>query len=262
MAKKKRKIDKAKVKRTILWTVVTLGILCLLVMSVKRKGRADLEKVLISVKKQEKSQTLVRKEDVVQIIENNLGYSLQNAVLNDLDLREIEASILADPRVRRSEIYLDSRNQLHIYVEQREPLIRVKGETADYYLDENGHQVPKELARTVRVPIVTGLDGAIPEGFPANEERTALNDVFEISKATHDDPFLQALVEQIHVDEGGEVWVIPKIGKEKLLLGDATELDDRMKRLKILYREGMKRSGFNQFAELHFKWKGQVTRKR
>lgn len=262
MAKKQqRHIDKNKVRSFFIWLVLLLGISTLMVLAVNRKGQLELEKVLITVDKAPETQYLLTKKDVVSKIEAYLGYSLRAVTISELNLRELEAILVQDDRVKRTELYLDSDQQLHIYIEQRTPVARVKSATADYYIDDEGATIPLATARVLRVPIVTGLNDVLPDSFPNNKIRTIHNDVYEIARASHSDNFVQALVEQIHVDDNYEVWIIPKIGKEKLLLGDSNELDDRMNRLKILYREGMKRSGFNQYAELHFKWRGQVSRK-
>lgn len=260
MTKRSRSIDKRKVRSVIVWSLLLIAIAALQYGAVGRKADTDLSKVMISINKQDVDQYLIKQADVVSLIEQDLGYALAAVQLRDLDLRRIEDLLAKDDRVARSEIYLDSDDILHIYVLQRKPIARIKGSAVDYYIDNAGHTVQVQDARPVRVPIVTGISTDLPDGFPDNKQRSILNDVYEIAMAAAGDEFLSALVEQIHVDDREEVWIIPKIGDERLLIGDAAELDDRLSRLKIVYREGMQQSGFNQYAELHFKWKGQVTR--
>jgi cell division protein FtsQ len=260
MAKRKINIDKKKVRRTILWSLFLLGIFSLMVLSVQRKSKAELNKVYISIQNNDGSKALLGKKDVVRRIEDYLGYDLAQVEVHNFNLREVEDLLVNDARIHRAEVYLDSDDRLHIYVQSRKALARVKSASNDYYLGSEGTIIPVKGSKILRVPIVTGLETMVPDSFPNNRVKTIHNDVYEISKAASNDEFVEALIEQIHVDDNNEVWVIPKVGKEKLLLGDSQELDDRMKRLKILYKEGMKRSGFNQYAELHLKWRGQVTR--
>ncbi|MEZ4980905.1 MAG: hypothetical protein R2769_04815 [Saprospiraceae bacterium] len=50
------------------------------------------------------------------------------------------------------------------------------------------------------------------------------------------------MVEQIHVHDK-EFVLIPKIGKQKILLGTIDELQDKIDRLKIFYEKVMPREG-------------------
>lgn len=259
MAKRKTHINKARVKRTIIWSFVLIGILTLMFLSVRRKSNVDLEKVYISISKSQGSNALLNKKDIVRKIEGYLGYDLAQVQVHEFNMREVEQLLVNDSRIEKAEVYF-SGAKMHIHVKSRKALARVKTAYEDYYLDVEGKVIPVKGSKILRVPIITGITEMVPDSFPHNKIRTVLNDVYAISKAASEDEFVEALIEQIHVDENHEVWVIPKVGKEKLLLGDSQELDDRMKRLKILYKEGMKRSGFNQYAELHLKWRGQVTR--
>jgi cell division protein FtsQ len=260
MAKRSKSKRNINVKSFVLWSLLLAGIAGLLWLSIQRKKDANLAKVYVSIHKVESEDYVVSQDDVVAIVEAYLGFDLGATVVGDLQLRGIEQRLLQDPRVERAELYLDSNDRLHIYVQQRDPLLRVKGASVDYYIGGDGKAIVSSAARPARVPIVTGYNRELPLNFPNNEEPTILNDVYVMASAAADDVFLSALVEQYHIDEHDEVWLIPKVGQEKLLVGNAEELDDRLTRLKAVYQEGMRAIGNDQYAELHFKWKGQVTR--
>lgn len=261
MAKRnKKKGEHINVRAIIIWSLLLVGIAGLLWMSVQRKKGASLKKVYVSIHKVDSEDYLVSQDDVVAMVEDYLGFDLGATEVGDLQLRGIEERLHLDPRVERAEVYLDSNDRLHIYVQQRDPLLRVKGASVDYYIGGDGKAIVSSAARPARVPIVTGYDRELPPGFPDNEDPTILNDVYIMASAAADDVFLSALVEQYHIDNHDEIWLIPKVGKEKLLVGNAEELEDRLTRLKAVYQEGMRAIGNDRYAELHFKWKGQVTR--
>lgn len=263
MGKPNTHIARGSIRRTIIWIAVIMGILALWYMAVKRKLEMPVTHVKVSIQKPGDQQELINADDVIAIVEDHLGYDLEAALVRELDLRAIEAAMDADPRVHKAELFVDAKDRLQIYVMPKHVVARVKdGAQHDYYIDIDGGIVSATGTRPVRVPIVTGSHLHVPDSFPFNTDRAALNEVYDIALATSQDTFLHSLTEQLHIDSHGELWVIPKVGKERLLLGDAMDLEDRMDRLKIIYREGMPRTGFNQYAELHFKWRGQVLRKK
>ena len=263
MGKQNTHIARGTIRRTIIWSAVIIGILGLWYLAVKRKLEMPVSHIKVSIQKPGDQQELINADDVIGIVEDYLGYDLEAALVRELDLRAIEAVMDADPRVHKAELFVDAKDRLQIYVMPKHVVARVKdGVYHDYYIDIAGSIVSATGTRPVRVPIVTGSHLSVPDSFPFNTDRAVLNEVFEVALAAAQDSFLYSLTEQIHIDSHGELWVIPKVGKERLLLGDAMDLEDRLDRLKIIYKEGMPRTGFNQYAELHFKWRGQVLRKK
>lgn len=259
MGRKKKKTGR-NWRSLIVWTIILSVLAGLLGAAVKRKYQLRLDKVYVTIDSRFSKDQVITEADVIALMEANYGYALDQVILNDANLRRVEEQLQADPRIARSELYLDSNQQLHVYVRQRDPLVRVKGDTVDYYIGRDGRAIASADARPARVPIATGINEALPEGFPSNEKPSVLNDLYQMSLVTSQDTFFHALIEQFYVDDYGEIWIVPKVRGERLLIGDAQELEDRLLRIKAVYDQKMQALGSEQYAELHFKWKGQVTR--
>lgn len=75
------------------------------------------------------------------------------------------------------------------------------------------------------------------------------------------DTFANSLIEQIYLDENGEFTLIPKIGNERIFLGNSEILEDKLMRLKLFYKENMGRQGWNVYQLVNLKFKGQVIGK-
>jgi cell division protein FtsQ len=66
-------------------------------------------------------------------------------------------------------------------------------------------------------------------------------------------------VQQVHVNNAGELVMVPLIGDQTIVLGSARNLDDKLRRLKIFYQEGMPHSGWKTYSSLNVKYEGQVV---
>ena len=131
----------------------------------------------------------------------------------------------------------------------------------EYYLDENGKQVPVTRGSAVRVPIVTGVKDTFHSKFLSDEKPSKLKDVFNIMKYVAHDEFLSALIEQAHIenDSIGDIVLIPKIGREKLIFGDGRDIEEKFEKLKIFYRDGLPKLGWSRYKTLNLKYANQVS---
>ena len=259
MINKIKNIDKKKLIMTILSLIVFL----LLFIAVEQKSKREVDRVNIRISKIKNQRSLIKKKDVVLIFRGYLGYDLSLANFSELNLKMLEQVLVDDVRVKNAEIYIDAQNTVNVFIQQRKPVVRINdGEAYNYYLDEDGIVVPVAKKNAIRVPIATGNIENLKSGFIKNK-KTNLNDVFELAKFVNKDDFLKALIEQIHVREDNSIVVIPKMGREKIIVGDIADLDENFEKLKIFYRNGLPKRGWDKFAELNLSYKKQViTQKR
>ena len=259
----KRKISSTKRtdwKKNLVWTVVTFVIMGVLFMAIERKKNATITKVGISIRGIKGGKNLITKKGVKTMFRNYLGYDLEESSIRDLDLMDMEMMLEADDRIKQAEVFVDNKDRLYIAIQQREPIVRVfsKNNTS-YYLDSDGIEIPAYKGSTIRVPVASGkIDEYIP-GFLDSKKKNNLQDVFAVAKYVHQDEFLTALVEQIDVQEDGEIILVPKVGRQKLAIGkidieDEEEMIDRFDLLKQMYKEGMKHVGWRKYEMLTLKY--------
>ena len=77
---------------------------------------------------------------------------------------------------------------------------------------------------------------------------------FHLAKHIHQDDFLAALIEQIDVNERGEVMMVPKVGRQKLDFGKVENVEERFEKLKLLYKGGMEQIGWRKYDVLTLKY--------
>lgn len=244
-------------RKNLVWTVVTFVIMGVLFMAIERKKNATITQVGISIKGIKGGKDLVTKKGVKTMFRNYLGYELEMSAIRDLDLMDMERMLERDDRIQDAEVYVDSKDRLYIAILQREPIVRVfsKNNTS-YYLDSKGMVIPAFKGSTIRVPVASGNIDDYKEGFLEGKHNT-LQDVYAVAKYIHEDEFLSALIEQIDIQDNGEIMMVPKVGRQKLDFGhvESTEmLAERFDKMKQMYKGGMEHLGWRKYDVLTLKY--------
>ncbi len=247
-------------KSKAIWTVILVSMAVLMILSIQRKKNLQIEALAVYVNPIEGSRNMISKEDVKMILLNQLGYDMRQLKIEQLDLAKIEATLQKDTRVKTAEVYLNADNQLNVILEQRHPVVRVSNEKGkDYYLDNEGKRVRVKKGSTVRVPVATGNINAYTKGFNGEKESSALKNLYAMCLKINEDKFLKALVEQIHVNNEKSMYIIPKVGRQRISIDPSEGVDDKLANLKIFYKDGLPRTGWSEFSELKIDYKKQVV---
>jgi len=242
-------------KKNLVWTVVVLTIMSVLFLAVQRKKNATVTTVSIEITGIEGYKNLVTQKGIKQMFRNYLGYDLEMSSIRDLDLMDMELMLEADDRIKEAEVYIDNKDRLHISIEQREPIVRVFSKNnSTYYLDADGHEIPVYRGSTIRVPVASGNIEDYHASLLDERKKSNLKDVYRLAKFIHEDEFLAALIEQIDVQENGEIVMVPKVGRQKLDFGHVENLEERFEKLKLLYRGGMEQVGWRKYDVLTLKY--------
>jgi cell division protein FtsQ len=61
------------------------------------------------------------------------------------------------------------------------------------------------------------------------------------------------------VNEHQELELIPRVGNHRVLLGDTIDLQDKFRRLMIFYKEGLSKTGWNNYSVINLKFRNQVV---
>lgn len=230
-------------------------------LAIQEKKSAGVKAFSVSITFKDKTKRLINAEYVKNEVRKNLGYDVERIKIKDLDLMEIERILENNDYLKDVEVYIDGRNVLRAELRQKNPIVRISNGDQRFYLDETGDYLSLSPIAAVRVPIVTGK---IRDFNPLyqEEEESQFKEIFELASKIEGDKFLSALIEQIHIEENGDFLLVPKIGKEKIMLGSVYDLDEKMYKLKVFYKEGLTRVGWGKYAYLDLKYEDQVVVKR
>ena len=145
-------------------------------------------------------------------------------------------------------VSVDKDSLEHILVRNSVPVLRImSGE--GYYVDEDGKIMPLSRKYTSRVVVATGN---ISRKF-------ACNGLYPFIMTLRNDEFWDALVEQIVVEKGNEVVLIPKVGNFRIVLGTLDDMNEKLENLRLFLREGIVLKGWNVYKEINLKFKNQIV---
>jgi cell division protein FtsQ len=251
-----------RVRDASIWLVLIAGIAALLFFSVLRKANSKVKTLVINIEGVNGQDQLISEKEIKNILQLVAGKTINKSNIKTLNLRKLEAKLNKDKRVERADLYYDSKDRLHVHILQRNPLMRISENNGpDYYLDHDGHQIPATSGSAVRVPVVTGLRDTFVLKNLSSEHPSKLKDIFNIMKYVSKDVFLSGLIEQIHVEQDsiGDIVLIPKLGREKIIFGDASDMTSKFNNLKIFYKDGMPKLEWCRYKTINLKYANQVV---
>jgi cell division protein FtsQ len=131
---------------------------------------------------------------------------------------------------------------------QKEPIIRIHaGNGYGYYLDKSGHEFPLSKQYSARVMVATG-----------NIDTAVVRKLYTLACFVHENPFWKAQIEQIFVNDGKDLILIPKVGRSKLIIGDTERLEEKLNDLRIVQKDALTAVGWNKYSSINVKFKDVV----
>ena len=175
--------------------------------------------------------------------------SLIGKVYEDINIYLLEEFVNEHPNIKKAELYLTLDGTLSIDVKQREPLVRVFEANESYYLDEEMHQFALSDQYSARVLQVYWEEITV-------SRVEILESLIELIDS---DTFLKAQITAIVFDENNELVVYPRVGGHKIILGAAEDFRNKFEKLKIFYRHGLEKVGWNRYSIINLKYHNQVV---
>ena len=256
---KSYRLNKAKIYSTVGGILVLL----LIFFAFNRRKKGEVKQIQVEIKHLSGGDNdFIKEKDIKELIHRSFDVNVEESSIGQIDVARVERVIEQDPFVENAESYVDAAGNLNITVTQREPVCRIIDNNGmNYYMDEQGVQMPRSRYFSARVPVVTG---AIPPYIPnfLNLKKHGLKDVYTLVHILDNDPFYKTFVQQINMDASGEFTLIPILGDQKIRIGNLDDLDDKLKRLRIFYEEAMPYEGWKKYSSISLKYKGQIVCKK
>jgi len=200
----------------------------------------------------------------------NLAYGGNEKILGHplsrISVQEIENRINILRELKVAEAYLTVDGALHLYVDQRNPVMRIiPDEGGDYFLDDEGWLFRKRNLYNPRLHIVEGNINITPAMLDSVSvldtliRGTILKDAFHFVNYINRHNFWSAQIDQIHIDNNDEVNIIPRVGNHVIHLGSFEDYETKLNKLEALYDDVMPVVGWNQYSSINLEYKDQVV---
>ncbi len=236
--------------RQVAVNAAIIGLLCLWVMSINRTSDLFISGIDVTMDHEEGERDLISVKNVKTLIKEELPYEVFHQSISRLDIGTIERMLRADTRIFNAEVFVDAHYNLVVEIEQRRPILRVMNQQNDqFYIDQSGAYVRKVSNKATRVPVVTGYVETMKQGADLSK-LPRLTKAYEIVTELRKDPVLKALIEQIHFEKSKRIVLIPKIGKEKIILDHVDQLEKKLEKLKVFYRHLAITDSWDKYDEI------------
>lgn len=195
--------------------------------------------------------SFISRHDVKQLLDKEYG-QYNGSALEDIDLFRIEEILEDRSAINNAEAYVTKDGILNITVTQRRPVVRFQGAKWGYYADVEGRAFPLQSSYASYVPVV---DGNIP----------SMTDSIRIIKITslvnnleNDDLWKEKFV-QIHIDDKDNIILIPREGKEKFMIGQPNNIEEKMIKMEKYYTHIVPAKGSGQYRIVDLRYDGQIV---
>ena len=79
-----------------------------------------------------------------------------------------------------------------------------------------------------------------------------------LASFVYKDPFWKAQIMQVYINNEGDMELIPRVGNHTIILGDVSGLEDKFSKLMIFYKQGLSKTGWNEYSTINLKYNNQV----
>lgn len=176
--------------------------------------------------------------------------------LDKIELSNVEQKIREIPQIKNCEMHIDLRGTLTIEVEPFLPVARIlRDGMQDDYISEDGVFFPTSSNYSARVILLSG-DYFI--------NKTSMTDNKSVNlllflKHIYADAFWKAQLTQIAVDNQENMYIVPLLGEHIISFGNPEEVDAKLRRLKVFYKQIYPVKGWDNFSEVSVAYANQVV---
>lgn len=194
------------------------------------------------------STNFINENEVRELLVSHKMFPERKA-LKDVDLSQLENVLTASPYIDEALCYKSTDGRVTIQVSPRIPVLHVINNAGeDFYIDHRGGTMPRGHHQ-IDLIVMTG-----------NVNRKTAGSLYAPMGVTlGQDEFWNNQIQEIHVNNAGELEITPRVGDHTILLGDTSNLQDKLCRMRIFYTEGLNKAGWNKYKTINLKFSNQVV---
>lgn len=238
------------------WLISLAGVVMLLSFINVKKQNVKCTDVKILIPG---ADNFIEREEIDAILKEDQGVLLGRN-LEKINIHKIEKKLQSNPYIAFAKVYVDMDGVLNIEVKQRQPIVRILNESGqDFYIDNDGLKMPTSSNFTANVLVATGH---ITEVFGSRVDtlHTKLaRDLYKTAQYIKKDTLWDAQIEQVVVDQQNDMELIPRVGNQRIILGNADSLEKKMNNLLIFYKKAMPQVGWEAYKTINIKYTNQIV---
>jgi cell division protein FtsQ len=190
----------------------------------------------------------VDKKDIIDLLSKN-DLSPKDKSISSINTQAIEDLLKSNEMIASVEAYKTPSGMIKLEIEQKIPIMRIMSTTGDYYIDNNGKVMPISRRYSANVPFVSGYV----------EKDVMLPDLFKFALFLQSNKFWNNQIDQIYIQQNGEVQLIPRVGNHKIVLGSFDDFEEKLDNLSLFYKKVIPKVGWEKYEVINLTYKNQIV---
>lgn len=245
-------------------TVMT-GVALLLVpfFITRSTSEAVCEGVVISIADSSKHR-FVTDEDIMNALRST-GIRVTGQKISEIPLDKLEQKVKTFKELRVAEVYVSGDRKLHVWGDQREPVMRVvPSYGGDFFIDREGvimrrHNIYTPNLHILEIDMVFNADRMTGRNIFESEETENLVRAFELVNYIRGHSVWNEMIDQLSMSRDGRVTLVPHVGNHTVRIGRVENYEEKLHNLLVFYRQAMPVAGWDRYKVVNIEYKGQVV---
>jgi len=247
---------KIRFKKGFVFTILVLVLVVFIGFIEKKSSERKFNGIEIYVKAVS-DVYFVDEKEILATLQSEFPLMKQGISLSEINLNGIEKKVEGHPFVKNAEVYGDQKGNVRVEIEQHVPIARItRPRAADGYISTEGLILPTSNKYTSRVLILHGnYAEALLETKDLNKSNYSL---LELIRYINTDPFWKAQITELEIGRKNDIKMHQQVGKQVIEFGDASDLEEKFKKINLFYDEILPSKGWNTYSRINVKYKGQI----
>jgi cell division protein FtsQ len=237
------------------WVTVLSGIVVLMSFIEVKKSEVICKDVKVYIPG---NQYFIDKDEVDNILEVKSN-ALIGHKLDDINIHALENKLKANPFIEFAKVYADMDGVIQVEISQRQPIMRVVNRfDQDFYIDQHGLKIPLSQNFTAKVLVATGNIDELFSNRVDSLHTDMAKDLYKTADFIRKDSLWSAQIVQVFVNDNHEMELIPRVGNQRILLGNADSLKTKFANLLVFYKQALPKVGEDVYKIINIKYANQV----
>lgn len=253
----------------MLWMALAAGAVVLMSFSIRNHEVKPCTGLVVELK-EAGTDPLFTAGDLKKQITERFG-KMEKQALADVEIEKIISFLAKNPSIDYADAHITVEGKVVVEVTPCQPLVRIiNREGVSFYLDVNGKLIPANPYYPSRVVVANGeFDIPLKTGRnifvekdgkkEAIPQAKTLADIHMLAGLMSSDSVLNALIEQIYIKPDGKIRLATKTGYHSIEFGDTSDARQKFDNLKIFYKQGLPRTGWQKYRVINLTFKNQVV---
>ncbi|MDB4920866.1 cell division protein FtsQ [Mucilaginibacter sp.] len=241
---------------SLAWIISFGGLIVLMGFIESKKGEVVCKDVKIYIPG---NQYFIDREEVDKILQVN-SRALIGRRMESININGLEKKLKANPFIEFAKVYTDMDGVINVEISQRQPILRLMNRfDQDFYVDQHGLKIPLSANFTARVLVANGYIDELFANQVDSLHTAIAAELFKTADYIRKDSLWDAQIAQIYVNKAHEIELIPRVGNNRILLGNADSLENKFHNLLVFYKKALPQVGWDAYKVINVKYANQVV---